>query len=110
MFKKDILFADVFTEAAKEDQIAKEIMKQCLHAWSICAVNMVHSYDPEVLILGGGIMDQASVIIPHIQMMINKYAWLPPGTVKVLRSQQVTYASLLGLEYLIAKKNSGEKI
>src|SRR5215204_750497 len=110
LFQKEILFAEVFTEAAKGDEIAKQIVTQCLHAWGICAVNMVHAYDPQILIMSGAIMEQASVVIPHIQMMIDKHAWLAPGTVKVLKSEQVAYASLLGLEYIITMKNSGEKI
>ncbi|MFN2438516.1 MAG: ROK family protein [Chitinophagaceae bacterium] len=105
LFTKDILFAGVFNEAAKGDEIAKEMMNHCLHAWGICAVNMVHAYDPQVLIFSGGVMEQASIILPHIQTMIDKYAWLPPGTVNVVKSEQVTYASLLGLKYLITKKN-----
>jgi glucokinase len=105
LFNGDVLFADVFNEAAKGDEIAKEMMNHCLHAWSICAVNMVHAYDPQVLVFSGGVMEQASIILPYIQMMIDKYAWLPPGTVKVVKSEQSAYASLLGLEYLITKKN-----
>lgn len=104
LFNKDILFAEVFKEAAERDKVAGDMMKQCLHAWGICAVNMVHAYDPQVLIFSGGVMEQASVILPHIQMMIDKYAWLPPGTVKVVKTEQPAYASLLGLEYLITKK------
>ncbi len=105
LLDKDIVFADVFKEAANGDEIAKEMMKQCLHAWGICAINIVHAYDPQVLIFSGGVMEQASVILPHIQTMIDKYSWLPPATVKVVKSEQAAYASLLGLEYLITKKN-----
>ncbi len=104
LFDQNILFADVFKEAAKGDEIANEMMKRCLHAWGICAVNMVHAYDPQVLIFSGGVMEQASVILPYIQTMIAKYAWLP-DTVKVVKSGHPAYASLLGLEYLITKKN-----
>ena len=107
---KDVLFADVFNEAANGDAVAKTMMQQCLHAWGMCAVNMVHAYDPELIIFSGGIMEQASIIIPYIQTMIDKYAWLPPGTVKVVKSEQPAYTSLLGLAYLIKTKNAGDKI
>ncbi len=105
LFVRDIVFGDVFNEAERRDEIANEMMKQCLHAWGICAVNMVHAYDPQLLVFSGGVMEQASVILPHIQTMIDKYAWLTPGTVKVVKSEQVAYAALLGLEYLITKNN-----
>ena len=110
LFNREIFFADVLSEAAKGDQVATEIQARCLHAWGICAVNMVHAYDPQVLIVSGGIMEHASVVIPHMQTMIDQYAWLPPGTVKVLKSEQIVFTALFGLAYLITMKNAGAEI
>jgi glucokinase len=106
----NISFADIFQAAAEGDRIATELMNHCLHAWGTCAVSMVHAYDPEVLVISGGLMHQASIILPHLQMMIDKYSWLRPGTTRVLKSQQQVYAALLGLEYLFVNKRAGEKI
>jgi glucokinase len=97
-------FSRLFEEADKGDELAKQLVKECLTAWGVCAVNMVHAYDPEIIIIGGGIMKQAATIIPFIQNMVDQYAWLPTGTVQIKSAEQVEFASLLGMDYLITNK------
>lgn len=101
-------FKNLFTEADKGDMLAKQLLKECLAAWGVCAVNTVHAHDPEMVIIGGGIMKQATVIIPFIQQMIDQYAWLPKGTIKVVAAQQTEFAALLGMEYLIKSKHGNK--
>jgi len=98
-------FDKLFEEADKDDELAKQIVKECLTAWGVCAVNMVHAHDPEMIIIAGSIMKQAAIIIPFIQNMVDQYAWLPAGTVKITSAEQVEFASLLGMQYLITNKS-----
>jgi glucokinase len=100
----DLQFNTLFEEANKGDELAKQVVKDCLTAWGVCAVNLVHAHDPEIIIISGGIMKQAGIIVPFIQNMVDQYAWLPPGTIKIKSAQQVEFASLLGMDYLITKK------
>jgi glucokinase len=93
-------FIHLFEEADKGDELADILLKQCLKAWGTCVVNIIHSHDPELIIVGGGIMKQQSQILPILQQMADEYAWLPAGTVKIVAAQQVVYAGLLGMEYL----------
>lgn len=66
---------------------------------------MVHAYDPELIIIGGGIMKREATILPYLQNMIDQYAWAPAGSVKVVSAMQVEFAGLLGMEYLITQEN-----
>jgi glucokinase len=93
-------FIHLFEEADKGDELAGILLKQCLKAWGTCVVNIIHSHDPELIIVGGGIMKQQSQILPILQQMADEYAWLPAGTIKIVTAQQVVYAGLLGMEYL----------
>ena len=97
----ELQFTSLFEEADKGDTLAKEVVNDCLTAWGVCAVNVVHAHDPDMVIISGGIMRQASVIIPFIQNMVDTYSWLPAGTVKVKSAEHIEYAGLLGMEYLI---------
>jgi glucokinase len=99
-------FSELFEEADKGDKLAKQVVKECLTAWGVCAVNLVHAHDPEMIIISGGIMKQAAIIIPFIQNMVDQYAWLPAGTIKIKSAQQVEFASLLGMEYLITQNSA----
>lgn len=57
-------------------------------------------FDPELIILSGGIMKSASVIIPVLQEKINQMAWTPWGKVKVVEAKFPDSAALLGADYL----------
>jgi glucokinase len=93
-------FIHLFEEADKGDELANILLHQCLKAWGTAAVNIVHAHDPEVIIVSGGIMQRQSKILPFIQNMVDKYAWLPANTIKIIAAQQIEYAALLGMEYL----------
>lgn len=93
-------FIHLFEEADKGDELANILLLQCLMAWGTAAVNIVHAHDPEVIIISGGIMKRQSQILPFIQQMVDKYAWLPEGTIKIIAAQQIEYAAILGMEYL----------
>ena len=99
-------YSDLFGEAEKGDALAISLLEQSLRAWGTAVVNLVHAYDPEMIIIGGGIMRQEQKIMPYIQRMVDQYAWLPAGTTKLTAATQVDYAGLLGMEYLTQTLNT----
>lgn len=100
-----IEFSNLFEEADKGDVVARDVVEDCLKAWGVGVVNMVHAYDPELIIIGGGIMKRKEIILPYLQNMVDRYAWAPAGSVKIVSAEQVEYAGLLGMEYLISRLN-----
>jgi len=100
-------FAQLFEHADRGDALAKKLVDDCLQNWGVCAVNMVHAYDPEVIVVGGGIMKRSERILPFMQNMVDRYSWLEPGTTKIIGAQQIEYAGLLGVDYLVSKLNIG---
>ncbi len=93
-------FRAVFAASDAGDALATEIRDHCLQAWAAGAINLVHGFDPEVLILGGGIMRSGGQIAAFVRHHLDTYSWLPPGTVQVLPAQQAQDAGLLGMAYL----------
>jgi len=98
-----IEFMHLFEGADGQDRLAQIVLEDCLKAWGLCAVNMVHAYDPDVIVIGGGIMQRKEDILPAIQKMVDEYAWLEPGTVQVVAAEQVEFAGLLGMDCLVSK-------
>jgi len=98
-------YSHLFEEAQKGDALAASLLEQSLRAWGIAVVNLIHAYDPEMIIIGGGIMRQEKKILPYIQRMADQYAWLPAGTTRLAAAIQVDYAGLLGMEYLTHNLN-----
>jgi len=98
-------YSHLFEEARKGDALAALLVERSLKAWGTAVVNLIHAYDPEMVIIGGGVMRQQRIILPYIQRMIDQYAWLPPGTTQLTAAIQVDYAGLLGMEYLTHNLN-----
>ena len=95
-----ISYRKVFQYASQGDTFAKYIKDHSLKVWAANALNFVHNFDPEVLILGGGIMKSADQIIPFIQSFIDEYAWQPKGSIKVVAAEHENHAGILGMGYL----------
>lgn len=91
----------IFTLAEEGNTKALEIRNQSLQAWSACAVNLIHAYDPEILVLTGGIMASSSSIIPYLRNYIETYAWTPWGKVHLTEGKFSGTAALLGIAHLI---------
>lgn len=89
-------FREVFAEAAHGDSVAREIRDHCLRVWATVTVGLVHAYDPEIVILGGGVMKSADAVLPYIESRVQKYAWTPWGKVKVHAAELGGDAALLG--------------
>jgi glucokinase len=101
---KDIGFKEFFEEAARGDVIARAIRDRCLNIWAVDAVGLVHAYDPEVIVIGGGVMQSADVIIPYVESYVQKHAWTPWGKVQVRAAKLGNNAALLGAVPLLSEK------
>ena len=100
---KNIGFRELFSEAARGDRIACEIREYCLRVWATVTVGLVHAYDPEIVIFGGGVMKSADVILPSIESHVHKYAWTPWGKVAVRAAELGNNAALLGATPMVAQ-------
>lgn len=94
-------YESLFKNAAKDDTLAIEILDHCFSVWSSGLISMIHAFDPEIIILGGGIMKSAAVILPELQQRIDNYAWTPWGKVKLLKAANINTAGLYGADYLV---------
>ncbi len=91
-----INFRALFTLAEAGDRVATEIRDRCLHVWAAGTVGLIHVYGPKRVIIGGGVMRSAAVILPYIQNYVRKFSWTPSGTVEVVAASLGNDAGLLG--------------
>lgn len=103
--EEGIDFEQLFIRYTKNDEVAKDIIGHCLKVWASGIVSLIHAYDPEMVILSGGIMKSGGIILPFIRDWVERYAWTPSEKVRVEAASQTENAALLGLSYL-----SGEKL
>lgn len=97
-------YALVFKHAAAGDPCAVELREHSLRVWATLAVNLIHAYDPERVIVGGGIMASADVILPAIQDHVRRHAHTPWGQVEVVASALGDQAALIAGEWLLREQ------
>ena len=56
----------IFGEVAKEDKICLEELDRLCDALSIGLSNLCYAFNPECIVLGGGIMEQKDILLPKI--------------------------------------------
>lgn len=91
----------LFHHAANSDKVAKEVLDHCLSSWAAGIITMIHAFDPEMIILSGGIMKSSSIILPALQEKVNQLAWTPWGKVKLVEAKFPDSAALYGADYLV---------
>lgn len=99
---EDVLdFRALFHHAGNNDKVAKEVLNHCISAWAAGIINMIHAFDPEIIIMSGGIMKSSAVILPVLQEKVNQLAWTPWGKVKLAEAKFPDSAALYGADYLV---------
>lgn len=93
-------YAAVFAAAAARDTVAIALRDRAIRVWSAALVSLIHAYDPEVAVVGGGIMKSASVILPRLRRFVAQHAWTPWGRVRVKPAALGNDAGMLGMAAL----------
>ncbi|RYG36147.1 ROK family protein [bacterium] len=91
-------YAAVF---GSDDAEAVRIRERSLEVWSALAVSLVHAYDPEVLIFGGGVMASGEAILSPIREYVHLHAWTPWGSPRVMPAMLGNDAALVASEWLL---------
>lgn len=96
-----INFRNLEKWARKGDALAEEVLEQCILQWSAGIVNLIHAYDPEVVIMSGGVMMGRELILPTVIKKVREWAWTPWGEVEFVVSENPEQSVLLGLHSLV---------
>lgn len=99
-------FESVFRLAANGDAFALSVRDRCMEVWAAGILNLIYAYDPERVVIGGGVMHSADIILPFIQNKINHASWLPENAVEVVAAHKPDWAGVLGMGYLAEALNS----
>lgn len=84
------------------DFTAKRVVERCVNVWRTGILNMIHAYDPAIVILSGAIM-QFQGLYEMLTDGIADLLWDCCGTVAVKKAENPTESVLYGLYYLTAE-------
>lgn len=103
-------FKKIFRLASLGDVDAILLRNECLDVWSAAVITYIHAYDPQVIVLGGGIMKSKEVILPYIRERVDRLAWCPTEKVHIVASELGDNAALLASEYSLMNKTRKNEI
>jgi glucokinase len=74
---------DVFKAYETGDEIAVQVINNCIELWGMAMANLVSLFDPEKIILGGGVFGPGVTFIPRIVEEAAK--WAQPVSMKLVQ-------------------------
>jgi len=99
----DIDFKKLFKHAGEGDPLAVQVRDKCLKAWSLGIINLIHAFDPEKIVIGGGIMESRHILLPNIQHMITTHSWVKDNPPELLAAMHPQMAGILGMYHLLTE-------
>jgi glucokinase len=92
---------DLFQAAAAGDPLASDIVHMFTQRLGAGIVNMIHAYDPDIVILGGGFMRSFDQFLPRVQAYVDAHAWtIPRERVAIVPATLGDAAALVGIAEL----------
>jgi len=92
---EEITASDIFEACDKDDAVAAEVIRRCVELWGMAVANMVSIFNPEKIILGGGVFGPAVRFIPEIRDEAMK--WAQPVSMKRVSIEPSALGARAGL-------------
>ncbi len=95
----DFDYARLFQSAADGDGLAIRLRDRSLSIWSSLVITLIHTFDPQRIIVGGGIVRAGDDLLKPLNDAASR-AWTPGHQVPVIPASLGDDAALLGLDVL----------
>lgn len=90
----------VFDMADEGDETAKKIIDKYLDYLSVGLVNMINIFQPEIIVIGGGISAQGEKILVPIRQRVNREIYAGKLETKIVQAQLGNDAGIIGAAFL----------
>lgn len=88
---------EVFKEAEKGDKVAQDILNTALPYLGVCVANVITSFDPEMVIIGGGVSKAGNIVFEKIQTEVDKRCFKSMSSAcKIVPAELGTDAGVIG--------------
>ncbi len=102
----DRVDSSLVAEAARQgDPLALHVIERAAEAFSTGVFNILMLFQPEMIVLSGGVMRSLGLFMPAIERVIQAAdAYIPARQVRILPAHLGYYAGIYGAAYAIIKK------
>jgi glucokinase len=107
MLPEKITSHHVFNAYKQKDVLAEEVIEYCIQFWGMAVANLVSLFNPEKIILGGGVFGPALVFLPQIKAEAER--WAQPISIKQVTIEASGLggdAGIYGAGFLALKNNN----
>jgi glucokinase len=80
---ENIRSSDVFKAFDNDDPVAQKVIGQCVEFWGMAVANLVSLFNPEKIIMGGGVFGPGIKLLPAILDEATK--WAQPVSIRQVR-------------------------
>ncbi|MGH7650552.1 MAG: ROK family protein [Gemmatimonadaceae bacterium] len=80
---KDLDASDIFVAHGRGDKIAHEVIDNAIELWGMAVANLVSIFNPEIIVLGGGVFGPGAKFLDRIQEQAAR--WAQPIAIKQVR-------------------------
>ena len=95
----------IFEAAGAGDALAVQALSRFTHVLGCGVVNVIHAYDPDLVVIGGGLSGSSSYFLPELRAYVAEHAWTQPkGRVRIVVSELGDAAALVGVAALATDK------
>ena len=78
---------------------------ECVGVWTAAVISMIHAYDLERVIMGGGVIAAGEAILGPVRASVARHAWTPWGSVDVVPAALGNDAGMLGVAWLMERRD-----
>lgn len=102
-----LAYSTVCEFAARGDPVAAALIDRSVNLWSALCVNMIHAFDLDRIVIGGGVVTNAGRVLEPIREFVARRASTPWGSVQIVPAEQPDFMALLGCEVLVQQVKEG---
>lgn len=89
-------FEELFAHAASGDACASAVQAHCLNIWGEALVSFSHLYDPQRIVIGGGLMNAPDLVLESFRKTVSSFVWGDPQQLEIVAAQHPNNAGLIG--------------
>jgi glucokinase len=94
---------EIFAAANRGDRVGTATVERFTTVLGCAVVTLIHAYDPDVVVIGGGLSESGAQFLPSVREYVDVHAWTrPKGRVRLETAELGDSAALLGVAELVA--------